>query len=236
MQFKREMLPIWFIATILIILSIGSFTLPFVLAQSPKLINLFPQGNLPDYINGISTPILYLLTSLLLFFSFREQHIANRLLRKQVKETLEEIQRKHISEQIEQFEHFLDKIGCIYGTLGNNILQTLFCTYINNVNHQNESNDYKYDPEKHFMKHHTYLYFAIQQFERLFTTVFSIEDRQLKEYAKQKLLVLFHFYFRGALTIEFFQSRFLVPGQQDYIQSINEKLRYWNSSLVSRKE
>lgn len=219
------------ITILLVLLTIGSFVLPFVLAKFKSFNDYFPNVNFPTYLNGIATPVLYLLTSILLFFSFREQHIANQLLKYQLKQSEIEQERRIMIEEILTYEKYLDKVGVATKKSGGMILQDLACDYINAINHKGELESYRSNPVIHLKEKHTNLYFAITEFERILVKVIQLESETLKKELKLRLYLLFEFYYSGFLSIGLFRSRISREIDSDYAGELMKKITEWRSKL-----
>lgn len=123
--------------------------------------NYLNQTNAASNINGIATPILYLLTSILLYFSFREQYKANQSQNKNER-------RDRFIREIDSLESFIEKEAKEKKMSRRFITQDLFCVYINRVNHQTEENDYLKNSEIHLKEKHFELSFILMEFERIY--------------------------------------------------------------------
>lgn len=216
--------------TILIVgLGAGAFILPFLLPKIVWLDNYFPSNSsFVNYFDGIASPILYLLTSILLFFSFREQEMGNNLTKIQFENNEKRELRRLFLEEISNYEKYLDKFGNKKGESSGTVLKSMFNDYITAVNNK-ESELYLEDAELNMKEKHIDLYFAVKEFERLFNNISTIEYEDVKKEIKQKMHLLFEFYFHGVLTITNFKSKNNL--ETDFIKQQHERLLRWEKEL-----
>ena len=111
------------INVIAIILVLLALVLPFYIGRSVWLNNHLSQTNAANNINGIATPLLYLLTSILLYLSFREQYLSNQLQNKNER-------RDRFIRELNMLENFIEKEAKEKNMSRKVITQDLFCVYI----------------------------------------------------------------------------------------------------------
>jgi hypothetical protein len=212
---------------LVIILVLIAILLPIYIGSNGCINNYLNQTNAANNINGIATPILYLLTSILLYLSFREQYLANQSENKNEK-------RDRLIREIDWLEIFMEKEAKEKNSSRKSITLNLFCDYINKVNHQGEEKDYLENPEMHLREKHFELSFLLTEFERIYNSLIQIEDSNLKKEMSLRLYRVFQIYFHEALTIGLFRSKFKKENKQDYIDSIHKNLLFWQNSLKEK--
>ncbi len=215
--------------TLILGLAAAALILPFIIPKITWLENYFPQhSSFVNYFEGIATPILYLLTSILLFFSFREQEMGNRLTKIQFENNEKRELRRLFLEEISNFEKYLDKFGNKKGESSGTVIKIMFNDYITAVNNQ-ERELYLKNPELHLKQNHIDLYFILKEFDRLFINFCFIEYEDVKKEIKQKMHLLFEFYFHGVITLTNFKS--MSNLETDFIFKQHKKLLYWENEL-----
>lgn len=108
------------VVLIMIIGAIALISLPIFATQLDWFCDFTKTGSIGDTVGGLTAPVIGVISALLIYFSFRAQINANRIIQNQINDQKkDEIEKKEFNYQMEIYKHIKESIEQFTYTVGN---------------------------------------------------------------------------------------------------------------------